>query len=149
MPATFEEMLTESKKMPVISREFKVFDIRHGVYGLIDEVLLTPNGLIVIDDKPGTRAFLSSIQQVRGYCLAFRERAQRLDCRNIIGALRQRGTDNIYWQEPFNGPIQEDTIALISHIHALIAGSQEFCSSDNPNKCKACRFRANCDRTLA
>ena len=38
VPATFEEMLAESKTAQVLSRELRVVDITHGVYGLIDEV---------------------------------------------------------------------------------------------------------------
>ena len=68
VPATLEEMLLESKKVTVFSRELRVRDTKHGIYGLIDEVLLTPNEFIVIDDKPGTKTFLSNIHQVFGYC---------------------------------------------------------------------------------
>ncbi len=149
VPTTFEEMLAESEKVRVISREFKVFDTRHGIYGRIDEVLLTPDGLVVIDDKPGTRAFLSSMQQVRGYCLAFKERARGLDYRSIIGALRERGTNNMYWQEPFTTAVEEGTVGLVNHIRSLITGAKEFGSADNPNKCRSCRFSAKCDRILA
>ena len=49
VPATFDEMLLESKKVQVYSREFRVRDLGHGIYGLIDEVLLTPDSFIVID----------------------------------------------------------------------------------------------------
>jgi hypothetical protein len=40
VPATFEQMLTRSKVVKVLSRELRVVDVRDGVYGLIDEVLL-------------------------------------------------------------------------------------------------------------
>jgi len=97
-PATVEEMLKESKAVPVCSREFRILDIVHGIYGLIDEVQLTPESFIVIDDKPGTRTYVSNIRQVYGYCLAFRAAVCLQDRRQLIGALRERGTDNIYWR---------------------------------------------------
>jgi CRISPR/Cas system-associated exonuclease Cas4 (RecB family) len=148
VPATLEEMMVESKTVEVISREFRVFDTKHGIYGLIDEVLLTPDGFMVIDDKPGAKTFLSNIHQVHGYCLAFKEMVAVLDSREVIAALRQRGTKNIYWMEPFTKPAEESIVALIDHIHSLISGTNEFGSTDNPNKCHACRLRVKCNRAL-
>lgn len=145
VPATFEQMLAESRTAKVISREFRVFDTRHGIYGLIDEVLLTPDGLVVIDDKPGAKIFLSNINQVYGYCLAFKELAGPADSRQIVGALRERGTENVYWKGPFTRSVEESIVALIDHIHSLISGTDDFGSTDNPNKCNACRLRAKCN----
>jgi CRISPR/Cas system-associated exonuclease Cas4 (RecB family) len=148
VPATFEQMLAESRVAKVISREFRVFDARHGIYGMIDEVLLTPNELVVIDDKPGGKIFLSNINQVYGYCLAFKEQAGPVDGRQIAGALRQRGTETVYWKAPFTNSVEESIVALIGHIHSLISGTAEFSSTDNPNRCNACRLRAACDRAV-
>jgi CRISPR/Cas system-associated exonuclease Cas4 (RecB family) len=146
VPATFEEMLVQSKTVQVFSREFRVVDAKHGVYGLVDEVMLTPEEFIVIDDKPGTKTFLSNIHQVYGYCLAFKETAKALDSRRIMAALRERGTDNIYWRAPFDELAEHTIIKVIRHIHAAISGSEVFNSANNPNKCKACRLKTNCDR---
>jgi len=146
VPATLEEMLLESKKVTVFSRELRVRDTKHGIYGLIDEVLLTPGEFIVIDDKPGTKTFLSNIHQVFGYCLAFREEIGLSDNRPIVAALRERGTDNIYWHTPFNGPAEKEIVDVIERVHSLISGSLPFSSSENPNKCRACRFQDRCRR---
>lgn len=148
VPATFEQMLAESRAAKVFSREFKVFDTKHGVYGLIDEVLLTPNELVVIDDKPGGRIFQSNINQTYGYCLAFKELVGPVDGRQIVAALRQRGTETVYWKAPFTKSVEESTVALIDHIHSLISGIAEFGSTDNANKCNACRLRIICDRAV-
>lgn len=148
VPATFEQMLAESRAAKVISREFRVFDTRHGIYGSIDEVLLTPNEFVVIDDKPGEKIFQSNINQVYGYCLAFKEQSDAMDGRQIVGALRQRGTQTVYWRAPFTESIEESTVALTDHIHSLISGMAEFGSTDNPNKCNACRLRVACNRAV-
>ena len=145
-PATLDEMLLESKKAQIFSRELSVRDLGHGIYGLIDEVLLTPDSFIVIDDKPGTKTFLSNINQVYGYCLAFRAVVAQQDNRPIVAALRERGTDKIYWNLPFDLQAEEHITTIIEHIHSLLIGGIEFSSSDNPNKCRACRFRERCDR---
>lgn len=148
VPATVEEMLVKSKKVEIYSREFRVVDNNHGVYGLIDEVLLTPDEFIVIDDKPGRKTYLSSIRQAFGYCLAFKEMVRLQDNRNVVAALRERGTNSIYWAAPFNQLAEDEIISVISRIHALLSGSVEFMSANNPNKCKACRFRVYCDRAI-
>ncbi len=148
VPATFEEMLVQSKTVEVFSREFKVVDSKHGIYGLIDEIMLTPDEFIVIDDKPGTKTYLSSIHQAYGYCLAFRETTTPLDERRVVAALRERGTSNIYWVAPFDKQAEDEIVAVIDHVHALLLGKSEFSSADNPNKCNACRLKIQCDRAL-
>jgi CRISPR/Cas system-associated exonuclease Cas4 (RecB family) len=146
VPATLDEMLLESKKAQIFSRELSVRDLGHGIYGLIDEVLLTPDSFIVVDDKPGTKTFLSNINQVFGYCLAFKSSVVLQDSRPVIAALRERGTDNIYWNESFDSEAEGHITTIIERIHSLLIGELEFYSSDNPNKCRACRFKERCDR---
>jgi CRISPR-associated exonuclease Cas4 len=148
IPATLDEMLLESKRVQIFSRELPVRDLEHGIYGLIDEVLLTPDSFVVIDDKPGTKTFQSNINQIFGYCLAFKAVITQRDSRPIVAALRERGTDNIYWNTPFNLQAEEHITIVIERIHSLIFGVVEFNSSDNPNKCRSCRFREKCDRIL-
>jgi len=148
VPATFDEMLNESKKVEVLSRELWVADTKHGIHGLIDEVLFTPKEFIVIDDKPGRKAYLSNIHQVHGYCLAFKDMAGNLDGRQIVAALRERGTNNLYWQAPFSNTDEESIVEVIRHIHALMLGCEEFNSSGSPNKCRGCRFMIACDRAM-
>ncbi|MFC2069441.1 PD-(D/E)XK nuclease family protein [Chloroflexota bacterium] len=148
VPATLEEMLDESKTGELFSREFKVKDLRHGVYGLVDEVWMTPDEFIVIDDKPGTKAYLSNIHQTYGYCLAFKEVVSHSESRQVIAALRERGTSNIYWSLPFDESAEEEIVSVITRIHSLLAGNEEFDSSDNPNKCNACRFKSVCERIV-
>ena len=148
-PATFEEMIRESYEGYVISREFYVQNIQYGIHGKIDEIHLNPDGFIVIDDKPGTKTYRSNINQVYGYCLAFKKMMiKRQDPRPITAALRERGTDNIYWRAPFDETAENEIIEVINHVHGLISGSEQFISSGNPNKCKACRFKNNCDRFM-
>jgi CRISPR-associated exonuclease Cas4 len=145
-PATVEQMLDESKKATIFSREFRVLDAAHGIYGYIDEVWLTPDSFVVIDDKPGTRAFTSNIHQIYGYCLAFKTIIEPDDKRGLIAALRERGTDNIIWQAPFNHVAEEEIVPVIGHIHNLISGKESFSSSANPNKCKVCRLKGYCNQ---
>jgi CRISPR/Cas system-associated exonuclease Cas4 (RecB family) len=145
-PATFDEMLESSKTGELLSREFPVVSANYGIRGFIDEIWMTPDEFIIIDDKPGVIPYYSSINQVYGYCLAFKDMIK--EDRQIVASLRERGTDNIFWASYFDVKAEKSIIGLINHIHDLIAGNTQFGSTDNPNKCRKCRFNKICDRSL-
>ena len=145
-PTTFDEMLETSKTGEILSRELPVMSKKHGIRGFIDEVWMTPDEFVIIDDKPGTRAYSSSINQVFGYCLAFKEMIP--EKRRIVASLRERGTENIYWASYFDEKAEKDIINLINRMHGLLEGEIEFKATDNPNKCRSCRFNAICERKM-
>ena len=60
-PATFEEVLEFSKSEKRISREMFVISPEYGIRGFIDEIWMTPDEFVIIDDKPGNRAYNSTI----------------------------------------------------------------------------------------
>ena len=107
---------------------------------------MTPDEFVIIDDKPGTRAYSSSINQVFGYCLAFKEMIP--EKRRIVASLRERGTENIYWASYFDEKAEKDIIDLINRMHRLLEGEIEFKATDNPNKCRSCRFNTICERKM-
>jgi CRISPR-associated protein Cas4 len=148
--ATFEDIINESKKRELISREVYVESRRYGVRGSIDEILFTPKKFVIIDDKPRKMAFSSEQTQVYGYCLAFKEYFKDIieehDSRPIFAALRERGTNNIIWIAPFNQKSEQNIIQKINRIHSLISGNGNFISTKNKNKCNKCRLREFCDR---
>ena len=145
-PATFDEMLETSKTGEILSRELPVISKHYGIRGFIDEVWMTPDEFIIIDDKPGKVAYSSSINQVYGYCLAFMEMVP--EKRRIVASLRERGTENIYWASYFDGKAEYDIIKLIKRMHKLLAGETEFIPTNNPNKCRGCRFNTLCDKKM-
>lgn len=145
-PATFDEMMETSKTSEILSRELPVISKQHGIRGFVDEVWMTPDEFIIIDDKPGTTAYSSSINQVFGYCLAFKEMVP--EKRRIVASLRQRGTENIYWASYFDEKAEKDIINLIERIHRLLVGELEFESTNNPNKCRGCRFNTICNKKM-
>lgn len=143
-PATFEEMLEKSKTAEFLSRELPVISTRYGIRGFIDEVWMTPDEFVIIDDKPGNRAFPSSIHQLFGYCLAFQDTVK--EKRSIIASLRERGTDNIFWSAYFDQKAKKDIIFLINRVHSLLTGKEEFMPTQNPRKCRRCRLKKKCDK---
>lgn len=148
VPSTLRRTLEISRITPAASREVSIRSLKHGIYGRIDEIQFTPGAFVVIDDKPGTKAFLSDIHQTYGYCLAFKETVESLDRRSIFAALRERGSNNIYWKSPFDKAAQNEVIKVVDRVHQLISGQEQFASNKNPNKCRSCRFRLVCDRSV-
>ena len=140
--ATFEEVLEISKEHKTVTRECFVLSGEDGIRGFIDEIWMMPTEIIIIDDKPGKNAYPSTINQVRAYCLAFKKMSN--DERPIKGALRQRGTDNIFWSEEFDTNIEKEIKFTIKRMHSLLEGQKPFIATKNPNKCKSCRYNSYC-----
>lgn len=143
-PATFEEMLETSTTAEIFSRELPVESARYGIRGFIDEVWMTPDEFVIIDDKPGNRAYSSSINQVYGYCLAFKDSVP--EERRIVASLRERGTDNIFWSSYFDEAAEKSVLEIIQRVHNLLDGSIDYIPTKNPKKCRSCRFKSKCDR---
>ena len=142
-PATFEEVVESSKSEATISRECFVISPTHGIRGYIDEIWMSPDEIIIIDDKPGRTPYQSTMNQVRAYCLAFKDMAD--DGRTIKGALRERGTDNIFWTEVFTPEIEKEIEFTVNRMHGLFEGSKPFIATKNPNKCRSCRYKCYCE----
>ncbi len=146
VPTTMEEMIETSKTAEILSRELYVESARYGVRGMIDEIWMTPDEFIIIDDKPGNKAYSSQINQVFGYCLAFKDKYG--DCRRIVASLRQSTTGDIFWQQYFDQEAEDKIKNIIYHVHQSLRGNEEFIPTKNPNKCSSCRFNSHCDRKV-
>ncbi|MDO5848703.1 MAG: CRISPR-associated protein Cas4 [Methanobrevibacter sp.] len=142
--ASFEDVMEMSKETATISREVFVISPENGIRGFIDEIQMTPTEFIIIDDKPGTTPYNSTINQVRAYCLAFKELIGD-DTRKIRGALRQRGTDNIFWSEEFNEDVEKSIKFVLDRMEGLFNGTKPFIPTKNKNKCRSCRYQSYCE----
>lgn len=142
--STFSDALELSKETTTVSREVFVMSCENGIRGFIDEIQMTPTEFIIIDDKPGTTPYNSTINQVRAYCLAFKELVSD-DSRKIRGALRQRGTDNIFWSEEFDENVENSIKFLLDRMEGLFNGTKPFIPTKNKNKCKSCRYQSYCE----
>ncbi len=141
--STFEDALETSRTDALMSRECFVIAPEYGIRGYIDEIWMKPNEIVIIDDKPGRTPYPSTMNQVRAYCLAFKEMTG--DTRKIKGALRERGTDNLFWIEVFTPDVENEIRFTIDRMHGLFEGSKPFMPTKNPRKCNSCRFKKNCE----
>lgn len=144
VPAKLEDVIESSKEEAAISREMFVIDSEEGIRGFIDEIWLTPDEIVIIDDKPGTIAYPSTINQVLAYCLAFKNMMNG-DNRKIKAALRERGTDNIFWSSDFDENNEEKIKFLIHRMQGLFDGTKPFMYTKNSNKCNKCRYQSYCE----
>ncbi len=141
---TFSEMMELSKSEDLLSREIWVISTKYGIHGLIDEIWMTPDEFIIIDDKPGHIAYTSTINQVLAYCLAFKEIIGN-DKRKIRAALRTRGTDEIFWNIDFDDKAEKNIIKLLNRMQRLFKGETPYIPTNNPRKCAKCRFNNYCE----
>lgn len=141
--APLEEIINISHKEKTISREMFVLSKNYGIRGFIDEIWMMPEKIIIIDDKPGKKVYSSAINQIRAYCLAFKDMTN--EKRQFIGAIRERGTDNIIYQEEFDENVEANIKEQIKRLHGLFEGTKPFIPTKNPNKCKSCRFQSYCE----
>ena len=142
-PATFEEVVESSKSEASMSRECFVISPNYGIRGFIDEIWMTPDEIVIIDDKPGRTPYQSTMNQVRAYCLAFKDMTN--DTRTIKGALRERGTRTLFWIEIFTPEIENEIEFTVKRMHGLLEGSKPFMATKNPNKCRTCRYKRYCE----
>ncbi len=143
-PASFDEVVEMSKSEATLTRECFIMSQKYGIRGFIDEIWMTPDEIVIIDDKPGTKAYPSTINQVRAYSLAFKD--MTMDKRKIKCCLRERGTDNIFWIEEFDENTEKEIIFTIKRMHSLIDGIKPFMATKNPNKCRSCRYKSLCEK---
>ena len=142
-PAKFEDAVEASKTEASMSREVTVVAPDYGIRGDIDEIWMTPDEIVIIDDKPGRTPYQSTINQVRAYCLAFKDMTG--DERKIKGALRERGTDNLFWIEIFTPEVEKQIKFTIDRVQGLLDGTKPFVPTKNPKKCRSCRFKDTCE----
>ena len=67
------------------------------------------------------------------------------DERKINAALRERGTDNLFWIEVFTPDIEKQIRFIIDRMLGLFDGTKPFKATKNPRKCKSCRFKDQCE----
>ena len=142
-PTTFEKAIETSKEEALMSREVFVVAPKYGIRGYIDEIWMKPDEIVIIDDKPGRTPYESTMNQVRAYCLAFKDMTG--ETRKIKGALRERGTSNIFWIEIFEPEIEKQIRFTIERMHGLFDGTRPFVPTKNPKKCRSCRFKNDCE----
>lgn len=126
----------------LIAREVPV--IGNLLYGLIDEVRLMPSQIVIIDDKPNDYPYLSNKKQIWGYCLTFEEFFNpKLQ---LVAALRQRDTQEIFWQKEFIDEDRDMVLESAQRILDILNEKRQPEPTLKINKCRSCRLKNECDK---
>lgn len=148
---TVEQFLERARreKISFVLRELRVIAPGVGLWGRIDEVVINPDSVEIIDDKPGDRAWPGNIRQIWGYCLAFRE-CHSPD-RPVMGSMKNRDTRERVWTETLNSEHEKAMNEVIGRVKGIINREREAEPTSNSVKCTKCRFhlQGKCDRSLA
>ena len=143
---TVDNIVIRAKKENTIfcTREIKVRSKEHRLVGRIDEVELHPEKVIIIDDKPNAKAYMSSRLQVTGYCIAFKDNYNIR--KDIYAAVRDRDTGVIVWMEKFNSDSSlAKTVELATEsILELTAGTTPPVPQKDTNRCASCGYLDRC-----
>lgn len=148
---TVEQFMKRAKKENVsfVLRELRVIAPEVGLHGSIDEVVINPDSIEIIDDKPGDRAWPGNVRQIWGYCLAFRE------CHSpgmpINGTMRNRDTKERVWTETMTLEHEGAMADVIKRVKGILNEEREAEPTSMANKCRKCRFhtQGKCDKSPA
>ena len=143
---SFKKAIETSKNESLMSRKFFVESSNYGIRGFVDEIWLKDDEIVIINDAQGRTPYDSTMNFTRACCLAFSDMID--DERVIKAALRERGTENLFWIEVFKDEIKKDIEQIVSRIHDLLNGIEEFKHSDRLNKCSKCEFKEYCEFNL-
>jgi hypothetical protein len=143
---SLEDALTKSKEQQIAFITRDVFVENDYVIGRIDEIHILPEQILIIDDKPvkDGKVWPSDKNQVWGYCWAYSD--QNKPDRPVYGAVRNSTTLQIEWQERFTENEKNEIKKIALRILNILKGTQPASPTNNPSKCKPCRFRKVCDK---
>ncbi|MEA2004572.1 MAG: Dna2/Cas4 domain-containing protein [archaeon] len=143
---TIENIVTRAEKENTAfsARELFVRSKEEKMIGKIDEVEIHPDKIMIIDDKPNAKAYDSSKLQVTGYCIVF-EAVHNLG-KDIFGAIRDRDTGTIIWEEKFkqDSDLSAKVKDNVSRILDLASGKAIPKPTENKSRCDACSYLESC-----
>ncbi len=156
MPKTTLEKAIESTAEGVesIGREVFIQSEEYGLIGKIDEILISPEGIFIIDDKPTDFAYPTDMSQARAYAVCVESEYKNLILSNnlkVYSVIRNRDTKKHVWVEELTEAEKREVLESVERIRKLAKGEISFIPTTKPNKCKSCRYHLAkiCDKSLA
>lgn len=143
---TVEQAMNRSleRKESLIMRE--VYVRNEKLIGSIDEVLITPELIVIIDDKPRDKVFSSHKTQLYAYAIAFNQNYNPKQ--EIMVAVRDWRKNKIVWRQLLtNSALEQATTHIEKSINkalSIINNKIKPRPTTNPNKCKACKLKDYC-----
>lgn len=113
------------------------------LYGTADEIYIGPKEITVIDDKPRAEIQQSYVNQVFGYCLAFKEKYNPKQ--PMYGAIRNHRTGKEIWRKQFSSVEEEYINGIVRRILGIIREDIIPKATAIPEVCRSCRFKYYCE----
>lgn len=123
-------------KLPVVSEKF-------GLYGVIDEVYETENGLVIVENKfmkAPRKPYPGHIYQAAAYAMLAEEKIGKAARKIVIKYLR----DDKAYEMPLTEDLKRHILWTISRIKSII--EKEKLPRGNPRKCRNCGFTKICGK---
>jgi CRISPR/Cas system-associated exonuclease Cas4 (RecB family) len=140
---TIEDALLKAKSEARETTKNNVRVYGSTLRGIIDEIHIVPDEITIIDDKPCDKPHQSYINQVFGYCLAFKE--QYNPKQPLYGAIRNYKADKEIWRELYSAEQEQQVNDSVNRIQGIIRGDIKPIPADVLDKCWSCGFYERCD----
>ncbi|MEK6826517.1 MAG: CRISPR-associated protein Cas4 [Nanoarchaeota archaeon] len=136
------EKLTSSRE---VSLKKRIGDVTG--CGVVDEIAIDKDSIMIIDDKPNARPFNSIIMQISAYCFLFKETFA--SHKKVYALLRDRDSTKVVWQNEFDKEMEMKFLTAFHRMRNILIGEEDPVPTTNPNKCRACKFNNICENSLA
>lgn len=140
---TIDEAQIRSVSEGVALKSRDVYVQGSATYGRIDEIIIEPSRIVIIDDKPTPVPFFTNKVQVWGYCHTFKE-MYKPDL-PIYRALRDEDSGEITWLEQFLDEHALRVIDGVQRIQAIFNEESQGAPTSNKRKCRSCRLNRDCE----
>jgi CRISPR-associated protein Cas4 len=149
----FEDFLEEAEEIEFeeflekggITRELKLFSPHIDFVGVIDELRILPDKIVVIDDKTNPKPYLGVKYQLWSYGLLVKEAID--PNKPVMLAIRDLKTGRVTWKEEFTEEHRQRVLEKIQRVKDVIEGKVDPIPTDKPFKCSYCTF--DCDKRLS
>lgn len=130
---------SKARELTVISKTFRL-------RGIIDQIEINPDGIIILDDKPSDTAHFGSKVQLFMYAIAFKDHYKPdLD---IMVRIRHRDKGHTVWEDMLTEDIQVEMLERLQRMTELALGQREFEPTKNEKKCNACTYKNLCKKPM-
>ena len=139
---TLKQALELSKTKTLMTRDCFLMSSNYKIYGHVDEIWFRDDEIVLINDAQGRTPFDSTMLPIKAASLVFGDKVS--ENRKVKVALRERGTENLFWIEIITPEIKKDIENTIKRVHNLLEGIQDYIPTEDIKKCKKCEFKKLC-----
>lgn len=140
---TLKEALELSKTKALMTRDCFLTSTNYKTHGHVDEIWFNDDEIVLINDAQGRTPFDSTMLPIKVACLVFGDEISKT--RTVKAALRERGTENLFWIEIITPEIKKDIENTIKRVHNLLENREDYIPTEDIKKCRKCEFKKLCE----